>query len=93
MKGKRDEIEVEVYRVHYSAEIRDTRTGDVSGVQGKLYTRTFAWIEKQVQEAIGCRKGGPLVFQRMESFASEKLLVRCTIEDLLASDFASIETC
>lgn len=91
MKGRRDEVEVEAYHVRYSAEVRDTRTGGTSKVSGEMYTRTLAWIEKQIQESIGCRKGGPLVFQRMMSFDNERLVIRCTVEDLVRSEFASIE--
>lgn len=91
MKGRRDEVEVEAYHVRYSAEVRDTRTGGKETVSGEMYTRTLAWIEKQIQEVVGCRKGGPLVFQRMVSFSNERLVVRCTIEDLVRSEFVSVE--
>lgn len=87
-------ITLEVYRVHYSAEIRDVRTGDTDIVEGDFVTRTMAWPEKQVMEITGSSKRKPpLIFVRLESLASEKILVTFNLQDLLDADFSAVEYC
>ena len=94
MAQNRHGITLEVYRVHYAAEIRDVRTGETEIREGDFVTRTMAWPEKQVMEVTGSNKRKPpLIFERIESLASEKILVTFDLQDLLDADFTAVEYC
>lgn len=85
-------LTLEVYKIHYAAEIRDTRTGETETKEGCFVSKTVAWPEKQVMEVTGSSKRKPpLIFVRLESFATEKIIVTFDLQDLLDADFTAVE--
>ena len=85
---------LEVYKIHYAAEIRDTRTGETEIVEGSFASKSTSWPESQVMKATGSdKRKPPLIVVRLESFATEKYVVTFDIQDLLDAEFSSVEYC
>lgn len=94
MAQSKQVISLEIYRIHFAAEIRDVRTGETETVEGSFASKTVAWPEKQVMEFTGSSKRKPpLIFLRLESYASEKVVVTFDLQDLIDADFTAVEFC
>ena len=87
-------MSLEVYKIHYAAEIRDTRTGETEIVEGSFASKSTSWPERQVMQVTGSdKRKPPLIFVRLESFASEKFIVTFDLQDLIDADFSAVEYC